>query len=165
MTMNQVSLTTEDFDKEFATTSYNIGPITALNIIALRAAVDDLKDAQIALILGHIRRLTYSDVFGFEYAAVDDKQAQRETKWLVVYEDITDYFDVGNTIANAGFSQRYRVEIPTANLDLLPDSRTDELDITAGDAATYVTAFEAIVKSPTGGATRVVEIRHVGRST
>lgn len=60
--------------------------------------------------------------------------AQRENKWLVRYHD-----SVGT---------KFTLEIPTADLSLL-DTGTEFLNLAdGGPIAAFVTAFEAVVKSP-----------------
>jgi len=76
--------------------------------------------------------------------------AQRENKWLVRYHDSA--------------SVKFSVEIPTADLSLL-DTGTEFLDLTGTEAAAFVTAFEAVQNSPTGGnEVEVISIKHVGRN-
>lgn len=166
MPQNSVSFTYEDYDKENATSRFNIGGITPANIAAIRTAVNELKVSTDAIVLGNIRRLSYNDIWTYPYATILDKNCQRESKWLVTYEDMDEFFDVLNTIQNVGFGQRYTMEIPTANLALLPDVSTDELDLNEPAVAAFVDAFEAVQHSPTGGfPCKIVTIRHVGRST
>lgn len=165
MTVNTATFTIEDFSKEKSTFSINVGPITAANFTALRDAIDDLKLVMDNLMLGEIRRTNITEVFAESTAAVTDVNAQRERKWLVTYRDNTQYLDVGNTINNTGFGQLYNVEVPTAKLSLL-DFESDELDLSIAAVAAWITAFEAVAQSPTGGdEIEVVSIRHVGRST
>jgi hypothetical protein len=163
--MNTATLTIEDYDREQTKLKLNIGPLTAANFTAKRAAIDTLKAALPALILGEIRSSTVNEAFQESTAAVTDKNAQRERKWMLTYRDVTQFFDVGNTINNPGFGNLSSVEIGTADAALLPDTATDELDLTATAVATFITAFEAVQNSPTGGnETEVVSIKMVGRN-
>lgn len=164
MPQNQASFTIEDYDRESSRTSINFGPLTAANFTATRDAIDDYKNALPGIILGEVRRSTISEVFSESAVAVASQNAQRETKWLVTARDVTQFFDVGNTINNVGFGDLFQVEVPTADLSLLAGN-DDELDLTLPAVAAYITAFEAIAHSPTGGnEVVVVSIRHVGRS-
>lgn len=142
----------------------NVGPITLANFTALRDAIDDLKAALPGIIDGEIRKTTITEQFAESSSAVTDQNAQRETKWLVTYRDVTQFLDVGNTINNVGFGNLYNVEIPTADLGLLTGN-DDSLDLSVPAVAAFVTAFEAVQNSPTGGnEIDVVRITHVGRN-
>lgn len=164
MPQNTATFTIEDYDRESSRTAINVGPLTAANFTAKRAAIDDYKDALPGIIMGEVRRTTINEVFAESAAAVTDQQSQRETKWLVTARDVTQFLDVANTINNVGFGDLFQVEIPTADLELLAGN-DDELDLTLTAVAAYVTAFEALANSPTGGnETSVVSIRHVGRN-
>jgi hypothetical protein len=169
MAQNTGTFTVEDYDREKSSSSFNIGPLTAGNFVAKRAALDALKTAIDGIIIGEIRKTTISEQFSESVAAVTDKNAQRESKWLVTYRDETQFLDVGNTINNVGYGNLYSVELPTADLSLLGNNQ-DALDIDpltrAAVVTAFITAFEAVQNSPTGGNdVTVVSIRHVGRST
>lgn len=166
MAQNSASITFEDWDSEISTTKINIGPITALNFLAIRSALDTLVTALNGITLGQIRKTNLTETFQKSTAAVSNRNAQRESKWLVTCRDVTEFFDIANTINNPGFGNIFTLEVPTANLTLLPAVATDELDLTGAAAAAFITALEAIHHSPTGGnEIEVVSIRHVGRST
>lgn len=165
---NTATFTFEDYSKEKSGVSVNIGPLTAANFAAKRAAIDALGDALPGITRGAHRKTSISEQFIIDTAVVTDQIAQRETKWLVTYRDNTDFYDVANTIANVGFGQLYSVEVPTADPSLLAQG-SDVLDInpaTRLPAVTdFINAFQAVQNSPTGGnEIAVVEIRLVGRS-
>lgn len=161
---NKATFRIEDFDAETSTMSINIGPLTAANFTAKRDAIDDLKLAVQDMIAGEVRATTVSENFAESAAAITDENAQRESKWLTVLRDVTQYFDVGNTINNPGFGRLFNVEIPTALLSLL-GGNSGVLDLAVPAVAAFVTALEAVANSPTGGnEVEVVEIRHVGRN-
>lgn len=164
MPQNQASFQIEDYDGEKSVMQLNVGPITLANFTALRDAIDDLKAALPGIIDGEIRKTTITEQFAESSSAVTDQNAQRETKWLVTYRDVTQFLDVGNTINNVGFGNLYNVEIPTADLGLLTGN-DDSLDLSVPAVAAFVTAFEAVQNSPTGGnEIDVVRITHVGRN-
>lgn len=164
MAQNTGTFTIEDFDHEISKTQFNVGPITAGNFAAKRAALDDLKNAIIPLILGEIRRTNINETFTESTDLITDENAQRERKWLVTYRDVTQFFDGGNTINNPGFGELSSVEVPTAKAALLlPNS--DEIDMTDADVVDFIAAFEAVQNSPTGGnETQVEQIKLVGRN-
>lgn len=165
MPQNQASFTIEDYDGEKSTMSLNLGPITAANFTALRAALDTLKAATQAMIDGRLRKTSITEQFAEDAAAVSVTSAQRESKFLVTYRDVTQFLDVANTINNVGFGNLYSVEIPAAKLSLL-SGNTDLLNLADSTVSDFVEAFEAVQNSPTGGnEIQVVSIRHVGRNS
>lgn len=164
MAQNSVVFSIDDYNKESSKTSLNIGPITVLNFAAVRDAIDDYKAALANMIIGEIRKTTISEQFAESADPVTDQNAQRERKWVVTYRDVTQFFDVANTINNVGFGNLYSIEVPTAKASLLANNQ-EIADLTDTTVAAYVTAFEAIQNSPTGGnETEVVEIKLVGRN-
>lgn len=88
----------------------------------------------------------------YNVALPTDPQAQREKKWLVRYQDTTNF-------------AIYRVEIPGADLSIGLIPGTDLLDLTGTEAAAFVSAFEALAQSPEGHSVNVLDITYVGRST
>lgn len=164
MAQNSATFTIEDYNGENSNFRMNVGPLTAANFTAVRAGLDAVKAALVsdAIILGELRKTTISEQFAESADPVASVFAQRESKYLVTYRDVTQFLDGANTINNVGFGNLYSVEIPTANLALL-QANEDTIDL--ADIATFVAAFEAVQNSPTGGnETEVVSIRHVGRN-
>lgn len=162
--MAKATLTIQDYDAEKSTFSVNVGPLTAVNYTAKMDAIDDLKVATADIIAGEIRQTSVTNAFAESVDAVTDVNAQRESKWIAVLRDITQFFDVGNTINNVGFGHLFSVEIPTALLSLLAGN-SGVLSLAVPAVAAFVTALEAVANSPTGGnEVEVVEIRHVGRN-
>jgi hypothetical protein len=134
-------------------TQIAITTLTAGNVAAQAALIATLDAAQIAMLLG---TESQSDI---DYARIktgaarpSNVHAQRENKFVVRYHDATTF-------------QKFRVELPCADLSLLPLG-SDFLVITAGLPATYVTAFEAVAKSPSDPTHAVVvdSIQFVGRN-
>lgn len=162
------SFTLMDYNREKASVGFNTAAITAVSIAgtltqfgALRAAIEGITLGVVAAEALYVNRTKLSNV---PPASV---LAQRESKWLVVYEDTTEFFDDPvNSIPNAGYRGIFNVEIPTADLaGVTMVTNTDDADITVGPMATFVTAFEALVKSPYGGDVNVTRVIHVGRNT
>lgn len=154
MAQNQAIFTVEDYDGETARTSINIGPITAVNFTAKRAAIDAVKAALVAgaqpFILGELRKTNITESFSESADNVTNVYARRETKWLVTFRDNTQYFDVGNTISNPGFGETFNMEYPTGNPNLTV-AGGELLDETVTEVQNLITAWEAVVNSPTGG--------------
>lgn len=96
--------------------------------------------------------------------------AQRQVKWLVSYEDTTEFLDSPtNAIPNPNFRRIFNTEIPTAKLALRTDN--NEVVYSGGGIGTvdvefagFIQAFEAIVRSPSGGAIRIVQIKSHSRN-
>lgn len=121
----------------------------AANFASVTQDVDEIKDAVATISLGDVGAAsitkTYPEVAGFPS---DDPQAQRQTKWLVTYQDVMQFLDEANTIANPGYLKVFTSEIPCADLALLPEGKS-ELNLTdAGVVQAFVAAWEANVRSP-----------------
>lgn len=134
-------------------TQIAITTLTAGNVAAQQALIATLESAQNAIILGTEVKTDLS------FARVKNGAsrpanvlAQRENKWVVRYHDATTF-------------QKFRVELPTADLSLLP-LNSDFVDISTGLMGTYVTAFEAVAKSPADPTHSVVvdSVQFVGRN-
>ncbi len=147
-------LTFLDFSGEKSTCSFNFEAVTVLNIVqhlvdfgALRAAIDAITSGTLCQDKWVGDRTKYSSVLP------TDENAQRELKFLVMYEDDST-LDVG------------RMEIPTPDLSiadiLLPG--TDMVDLAEPTITTFVTAFELFARSQNSNTVTVTGIRVVGRS-
>jgi len=135
---------------EKSTWSLWIANLTAANFTAQQGLITDLYTATLDMVLGAQSGSSELAVSSQSAVVVTDPLAQRENKWLVRYHD-----DDGT---------KFTVEIPTAKLSLLT-LNNEFLDLTGLVAAAYVSAFEAVVKSPddpTLGVT-VDSIQFVGR--
>jgi len=108
--------------------------LTAANIVAQEGLISALWTATLDIIRGAEAATRILAVSDQSAVVVTDPEAQRENKWLVRYHD------------TAG--TRFTLEIPTAKLSLL-DTGTEFLNLADGGViAAFVTAFEAVVKSP-----------------
>jgi hypothetical protein len=134
---------------------------------AVRFPIPDLNagnfSAQAALITTLINALNDEVVIGvmtkeeiiasratFEIEQPASQFAQRETKWLVRYQDATTF-------------DRYSLEIPTANLVKLDPASNERADLTEAKMAAFKDAFEALVKQ-NGHAVTVIDILFVSRN-
>lgn len=155
-----------DYDREPGSMGFSTGPITALTIAAALTQFGALRTAVQGITLGTLSdEILYVNRTRLSNETPTNELARRETKWLVTYEDDTQYFDPPtNAIPNAGYKKVFNSEIPTADIvgRLKPDM--DEADLTDTDVAAFVTAFEALCKSPYGGAAHVLRITVVGRN-
>jgi hypothetical protein len=145
-----------DYSKEQTLINYPLGPLTAGNLAAVQTKIGTLAGDQSALVLGSVEYgQTHLDkVLVNGDAAATDPFAQRELKWLVVYQDVTT-------------KRLHHLEIGTANLTtghLL--GNTDEANIANADWAAYKTSFEDAVKAPdTNNAVTLLSAHVVGRNT
>jgi hypothetical protein len=147
------SFTYRDFSEEDTTFSIHFGPITALTIAAFLTQFGAFRTATNAILKGTLQKDEWTgDATRYSAAAPTDPDAQRERKFLVFYEGTT------------SFSQ-YNFEMGTADLTLtdvlIPG--TDEVDLTQTEIAAWVTAFEALGKTPYQEAVNVTEIQAVGK--
>lgn len=146
------SFTFLDYSKEKSSMSFNFGAVTALNIAGFLSDFGDLRLATEAIVLGTLAQDQWvGDQTRYNNAAPSDVDAQRERKFLVIYEDTTTF-------------AKYQVEIPTADLAGRMITGTDLVDLTNTEIAAWITAFETLCKSPEGNGVNVVEIRAVGRN-
>lgn len=155
-----------DHNRELSNISFYTGNITAVSLPNTLTEFGALRTAIEGITLGVVVKESLK-VFDTKLANTppSDENAQRERKWLVVYEDNLPYFDHPvNAIPNEGYRKTFTFEIPTAELvgRLLPNS--DEADLTDTGVAAFVTAFEAVARSPYGGTVNVLQMRAVGRN-
>lgn len=150
-----------DHDGERSGTSINWSSIDETNFTSAFANMTILKARIDALTLGTIAETTVTFRTRISNAPSSNPQAQRETKWLVLYEDVTPELATG--ISNAGFGKLFTLEIPCADLSLLSPN-SDEIDYTSAAYTNFKTAFETHARSPYGGQPRIISMRHVGRN-
>jgi len=145
-----------DYSNEKTTSTVYVGPITAGTIAGFLTAFGTLRTAIEAITLGVVSKESWvGDDTVLSNTPPTDAEAQREKKWLVRYTgDTTDKI--------------YTLEIGTAELGgshLQPMS--DMADLTETDMAAFVTAFEAIARTPDDDTETVTvqSIQFVGRNT
>jgi len=153
-TTHESSFTILDYSNEKSTTKIYNGPITVGTIAGFLTAFGNLRTAIEDIIRGEIASEAWvGDRTVLTSTPPTDEEASREAKWLVRY--------VGNT-SDKIFTLEIATPLKTGNM--LPMS--DFADLTSTDMAAFVTAFEAIAKSPeddTEGVT-VQSIQFVGRN-
>jgi hypothetical protein len=155
--VSQASQTLQDYGTpgsgsgaEKSSWAFWISTLTAGNIAAQLGLISALYTAALDLTLGSQAGSRVLAVATASAVENTNPLAQRENKWLVRYHDSA--------------STRFTLEIPTADLSLL-DTGTEFLDLAGTEAAAFVTAFEAVVKSPDDPTltTTVDSIQFVGR--
>lgn len=156
------SLTFLDYSNERKPVVFNVAnptdttlDDTISDITALVLAYQDISGG----ILNR-RQLTIVDPVGSGLPA--NPEAQREKRWVVGYTDVTTSLAVG--VANPLFGENFTFSIPCANLTAaMLQTNSDYADLTNSDMADFVTAIEAFVRSPSGGAIEVTYIKFNSR--
>jgi len=154
------SLTMRDYSKETSTFRVNVGQVTALTLPGLLTAVGNLRSATEGITLG-IAAAEKMTVFDTKLSGTipSDKEAQIENKWLATYLDATETLGVG--VPNPGYGKSFRNEIPTADSALVV-SNTDFANLDDGGVTeAFKTAFDAVVKSPYGGAANLISLQYI----
>ena len=145
-----------DFSRETSTSQIFIGPITAITVAGLLTQIGTYRAAVDGITLGELAAETIvMDKTVLSADAPASAFAQRELKWLVRYHGATS-------------NKKFQLEIPTPDLtdpDILVPG-TDFADLTFGVVSTWVTAFEALAKSPDDDTEDVIvdQIVLVGRN-
>lgn len=172
MPYSTASITIADYNGEQSTMNVSCEVIAddGSNFAALNTAFDTLETAIQGITRGLRTRKQVNYVKRLGNGRATDPEAQREEKWLVTYEDISAYLDSpANTLPNPGQFKLYNAEIPCADLSLRVGNSELLYPYPGGAAPTpltdFISAFQAFVKSPTGGSVVIKEIRAVGRNT
>lgn len=161
---NAFTISIGDVEEKTGSTTVNIGPLTEINFLSTRAALNTLKLAVDAVTLGAIRQTKLSEIIAQDDSVVTDEWARRGNKWLVSCRDTTEFFDALDTISNPGYGKLFDFTIPCAD-NALATVGDDEMDLTAGAGLALKNAIEAIVHSPTGGNTvEVLKVRQVNHA-
>jgi hypothetical protein len=155
-----------DHDEESSVFSVHTGAVTAVSLPGLLTQFGDFREATEALTLGTFKSESL-DVFNtlLSNTPPADANAQRERKWIIYYEDATQFFDAPvNAIPNAGYRKPFHFEIPTADIEgqILPN--TAIADVTTAEWVAWIAAFEAMARSPYGGAVNFLSAEVVGRN-
>jgi len=133
-------------------TGVKVAALTAANFDAQAILRNALEAAIEGIVIGVVQRQSLGNEVIASISPSSDTAAQRESKWLVDYHDTTSL-------------KRYSVEIGTADPDQLDAQDRAHAEIGDEDVVdAFITAFEAYVLSPTGGAVVVDEITWVGRN-
>lgn len=152
MATAKYGLTYMDYDEELSTTKWNMAQLTPVTVLTIGATVAALR-AVIAGISGATLKSERFEQFDNEMSNVPPSNQfyQRETKWLVKYQDNVTL-------------KLFRTEIPCANLTLL-GAHQEFLDITTAlsPGLLFKTEFEADVVSEDGNPITVISVQAVGR--
>lgn len=158
-----LTVTYLDFSNERSTVGVNIPLVTAANFAATATLINDLVIAAADIIGGVINGRTLTIPASSSGTIPGDEEAQREEKWLIGYTDTLANLAAG--VPNPYYGKRFTTELPTAELSAHLTPRSDYADLAEADIAAFVTAFEAIARSPAGGSVSVDYMKFVGRNT
>ena len=150
---SQYSLSLLDFSGEKSVVAWNGPEITgaAFDVTSWKAAMDAIADA--------ILDLTDCTRGKEQFSSIADQgsevlpsiaTAQREVGLRIFYQDDTT-------------GKKYHLTIAGPQVEDYQAAGTDELDITAGDLAVFVSAFETNAESEAGNSVTVYSARLVGR--
>ncbi len=158
-----------DYSREKKAFSLATGEVTATSLPGLLIEVGALRTAIEGITLGVVSDESLN-VFNTNLNNTPpvNPLAQIESAWLVTYEDVTAFFDAPiNAIPNEGFGRLFTLTIPTSDIAaagrLAPNS--DQAVLTEAGIAAFISAFETTARTPYGGLSNVVSIRHVGRNS
>jgi len=153
------SLTIRDYDAKLSNTAIHTGAVTAVSLPGLLTQIGNFRDAVDAMTIGVVaneQQTVFNTILSQDKPT--SEFAQRGNKWIVYYHDNTAFFDAPlNAIPNAGYLKPFHFEIAAADNSLLDDNTT-VLPLDAPAAADLVAAFEAMGRSPYGGAVVVDKI-------
>lgn len=153
------SISIRDYDAKLSNTQVLTGAVTAVSLPGLLTQIGDLRDAIDGLTIGVLaneQQTVFSTILSQDKPT--SEFAQRGNKWIVYYHDDTAFFDAPvNAIPNAGYLKPFHIEIACADNSLLANNET-VLPLTQTEAAAFVTAFEAMARSPYGGVVVVDKI-------
>lgn len=156
--MGRFSMRYADYDAEISNVSFPASDLTAANIDAEMAASLTLQNATEAVLRGLLLQTQFiAKTSPQAVGKASDEEAQREEKALVRYYDDTTFV-------------RATLELPCVDMTLQHPTQPGYFyrDGVAGEEATwtaFVAAFEAFVPGPSGNASVIEEIIHVGRRT
>lgn len=161
-----LNFTLLDHSGEKSNMSVRTGDVTAVSLPGLLTETGALRNAIDGITLGTLQseQLTAFNTV-LSNTLPSNVNAQRERKWLVVYQDDTQFFDPPvNAIPNEGYLRKYTLEIPTADPSGRMIAGTDLADPANAEIQAFVTAFENTGRSPAGGRVKVLSISLVGRN-
>lgn len=152
--MTKASFSIRDYSDEYTSTQLNIPDLTSANYDATITSVAALQTAIAAVTLGNITRVNLDVDTGL--AGADDRPAspfaQRELGIRFFYQD-----DVNG--------QKYNFTVGCADLAIVAQGGTDDVDLTLSLVAAIKTAFEALIVSPDGNAVTINRGQVVGRKS
>ena len=147
------SLSMIDHESEHTILSFAVPQLTAVTVLTIGAELAAFRAAVAGISGGTFVKERFTQIDDTMPGVAPINLYQREAKYLVRYHD---------TVTG----QKFRVEVPCANLSLLP-AGVEFLDLTAGPGLAFKTAFQLFAVSPlyglNGNTVLVDSIQYVGR--
>lgn len=155
-----------DYNNEKSDFTFITGPVTALTIQDVLVKFGEMRGRVENITLGVVHKeWQYAWNTLLSNVLPGDVNAQRERKWLGVYEDTTQFLDLVNAIENPGYLKKFTFEIPTADFS---DGRliagSDQANFANTSISQFIATYESFAKSPYGGTPRVLSMTGVGRN-
>lgn len=148
----KAGITLADYGGEKSTATFYVDDFVESTYDSQVSLVASLFTALLNITLGiEVKRFLKVLDVGSGSGQATDVMAQRELKWLVRYSD-----DVT--------AKSYQMEVPSPDVSLLSSSARQNMDISGGAGAAFVSAFEAAAVSPDGNAVTVESVTLVGRT-
>jgi hypothetical protein len=151
-----LSRTYTDYSAERGTMTVRVPEITAVNFTATMGLITALENKTDLLSLGRpARRQVTVGLTQLSSLPATDTGAERETKWLVIFED--------NVTKRLG-----QVEIPCAKRSdgdgPLTQGNTDDANLSHPAWQGWITAFQDVARSVAGNPVTVIRAKKVGRN-
>lgn len=142
-----------DFSDEYSSVGLNIPAVDETSWLATDASIATLQAAMLAITSGNLASRTLTAY----RETVNDAQptepyAQREIGLRFHYTD---------TVSG----KKYFFTVPTADLDVVAEAGTDQVDLEEVTLAAFVAAVEALAISPEGNAIEIYRGVVVGRNS
>ena len=116
-----ISLTLLDYDGEKSSFGYSVEDLASdgTNTNAILTGIAAMQTYIAGITRATIGQTQLSRINRLSNAQSSDPESAREEKWLVTYEDVTQWLDdPTNLIPNAGYGKKFNLEIPSADLSL-----------------------------------------------
>lgn len=159
---SQLSLSYRDYSREDAVTNGNIPLVTAGNFAATATKINTLVLAAANILLGVLHKRTLSIIFAGDGSTPSMEVAQRESKWVVHYNDTSATLAAG--VNNPYYGRNFPVSIGVAAYTGHMSPNSDLADLANADISDFKDAFEGLARSPSGGAVVVTRITGRGRN-
>jgi len=152
-----------DYSNELSTMTMHTADLTDVNLGANQAALASLVAALDPVIRGEVAESRLKIVTPGTSILPTDEQAQVETAWLITYSDTSQWANPPtDTVPNPGFGLLFTMTLPTANYSPFLSPGSDLANLALPLVAAFVTAFEALYRSPYGGAVAIQSMRVMG---
>lgn len=168
---DNINISLRDYNKETGSFNFGIINVNTGSIAGILQQTELIRTALIDITDGVIytQKVGINDQYQSSASASIVQESNREKKWLVTYEDDSPFLDALNTVENPGYRKVFNFEVPTAKL-ALRQNNSDIVWVRGGASNVpefndFVTAVEAIGRSPYKGVMKIMEIRDVSRNT